>query len=387
MPSDSTSLAAETALEPAVPPVRSLAAAKLVLQEAASGFMENAALRLAAAISYTTVFSLSPLLVITVAVVGLVLGNKDYFVQQQIVAQMSALMGEAGGELARSLIDNGRLNAGGSIWATVVSLLVMLFSSTALFVQVQDALNTVWGLKPKPGGGVVRALLRARFLSFGMVLTVAFLLLVSLLVSVVISAFVGVLPQMGAASELLMRLVNFAVSLAIITLLFAMIFRFLPDARIEWRDVWTGAFLTALLFNVGKLGIGMYLGHSSPGSTFGAAGSVVVLLLWVYYSAVILLFGAEITQAYATSYGSGVNPDRHAVRVVTQEIVVDAEEARRATVENKQALAAQTASALPPVSKPPPSLVRRLAPLAGLFVLGRLSRRNRRPKITIRTGR
>lgn len=360
----------------------------VVLREAASGFLENNALRLASAISYTTVFSLSPLLVITVAVVGLVLGNRDALVQQQIVAEMTNLMGEGGGDLAQSLMENGRVNAEGSLWATALGLLVMLFSSTALFVQVQDALNTVWGLKPKPGNGVVKALLRVRFLSFGMVLTVAFLLLVSMLVSVLISSVVGVLPQLGVASEVLMRLVNFTVSLAIITLLFALVFRFLPDAHIEWRDVWTGAFVTALLFNVGKLGMGLYLGHSSTASAFGAAGSVVVLLLWVYYSAVILLFGAEITQAYATSYGSGVNPDRYAVRVVTQDIVVDAEEARRATVVGKQALAAKTTSALPPVAKPkpPPPLARRLALLAGMFVLGRFTRR-RRPTVTVRTGR
>lgn len=367
-------------------------AALALFKEAASGFMENSALRLAAAISYTTVFSLSPLLVITVAVVGLVLGNKDQYVQQQIVAQMTSLMGESGGDLTRTLMENGRVNAGGSLWATALGVLVLLFSSTALFIQVQDALNTVWSLKPKPQGGAVKALLRARFLSFGMVLTVAFLLLVSLLVSVAISGMVAVLPEMGGLSELVLQGINFAVSVVFITLLFALIFRYLPDAEVTWRDVWVGALCTALLFNVGKLLIGLYLGHSSTASTFGAAGSVAVLLLWVYYSSVILLFGAEVTQAYAAHHGAGVVPSRQAVRVVTTEVELDAAAARRATTEEKKALACAPgggATASAPCAPAPrkPALAPRLAALGGLFLLGRLTKRSRRPKITIRTGR
>ena len=366
-------------------------AALALFKEAASGFMENSALRLAAAISYTTVFSLSPLLVITVAVVGLVLGNKDYYVQQEIVAQVTKLMGESGGDLTRTLIENGRVNAGGSLWATALGVLVLLFSSTALFVQVQDALNTVWSLKPKPTGGAVKALLRARFLSFGMVLTVAFLLLVSLLVSVAISGMVALLPEMGGLSELVMQLINFAVSVVFITLLFALIFRYLPDAEVAWRDVWVGAVSTSVLFNVGKLLIGLYLGHSSTASTFGAAGSVAVLLLWVYYSSVILLFGAELTQAYAAHHGQGVVPSEQAVRVVTKEVELDAAAARRATTEQKKALACApdggsgTGTPCAP-AKRQPAFAPRLAFLGGLFLLGRLSKRSR-PKVTIRTGR
>ena len=265
---------------------------------------------------------------------------------------------------------------------------LLIFSSTALFVQVQDALNTIWGLKAKPKGNAVTALVKARALSFGMVLMVAFLLLVSLLVSVFISVLVNALPQMGGGSEVLLQAVNFAVSGVMIALTFALLFRFLPDAEIQWRDVWIGAIVTAILFNVGKVLIGLYLGHSSTASTFGAAGSVAVLLLWVYYSAVLLLFGAEITQAYATHFGSGVQPSKAAVRVVTQEVEVDPAQAQFATTADEKTLAQSTARGLEHVAPAKkPSLARSVAPLAGLFLLGRLTKRSRRPKVTIRTGR
>jgi membrane protein len=282
-----------------------------LFRETVSEFGEDKATRLAAALSYFTVFSIAPLLIIIIAIAGAVLGEAD--VQRQLQTQISGMLGEeAAGEI-ETLIQNVR-KPSESIPATAISLVTLLFGAIGVFAQLQDALNTVWGVTPAPNAGIM-SMIRQRILSFGMVLVVGFLLLVSLVVNALLAGLeqfmIGLLPGM----EVLLHILNLVISFGIITLLFAMIYKFLPDVDIEWRDVWIGAAFTALLFTIGKFAIGMYLGRSGVASAYGAAGSLVVILLWVFYSAQILLFGAEFTQVYARRYGSKIAPSQWAVPV------------------------------------------------------------------------
>jgi membrane protein len=198
------------------------------------------------------------------------------------------------------------------ILATIIGLVTLLLGAAGLFGQLQDALDTIWEVAPKPGQGIL-AIIRQRFISFTMVLGIGFLLLVSLVISAGVSALGSFISTRVAPPEFLLQIVNFVISLGITTLLFAVIYKVLPDVEIDWRDVWMGAAFTALLFNVGKLLIGLYLGNSTIGSAYGAAGSFVVLLIWIFYSAQILLFGAEFTQVYARRYGSRIQPSKNAV--------------------------------------------------------------------------
>ncbi len=273
---------------------------------------DDNASRLGAALAYYTVFSLAPLLLIVIAVAGFVWGGQSGGAQAQVVAEMRALLGPDGAALVESMLDNMSRPGSGSVLATVVGVAVLVFGATTVFAQLQGALNTIWDVKPSPESGYW-PLVTSRLLSFGMILTIGFLLLVSLVISAVISAMEGQLTQLIPGAQWLVRAANLLVSLGIVTLLFAMIYRYLPDVEIAWRDVWTGAFITAVLFTLGKWALGTYLANSSVGPTYGAAGSLVVLLLWVYYSAQTVFFGADLTQVYIHRYGAQVRPAAHAV--------------------------------------------------------------------------
>jgi len=205
-----------------------------------------------------------------------------------------------------------------SVVATVVGIAVALFGASGVFGQLQDALNIIWGVKPKPGKSLV-SFLRARFLSFAMVAGVCFLLLVSLTASAVITAVGGYLERLLPGGNLLAWTTHLMLDISIVTLLFAMIFKFLPDARLSWRDVRLGAALTTGLFLLGKYALGLYLGSGAPGSAYGAAGSLITMLIWIYYAAQIVLFGAEFTRVYAQERGRGIRPAKHAVRVDRKE--------------------------------------------------------------------
>ena len=254
-----------------------------------------------AAISYYTIFSLAPLLVIVIAIAGAVFGREA--VTGAIVAQLGGLIGEQGAGLIQNVVTSATLSGDG-LWAGLISGAVLIMGATSVFAELQSALDRVWHVPPseKPKG--VWSVVKARILSFGLVLGIGFLLIVSLAVSAGIAAFskftAGVLP----AYELLLQVVNTAVSLGIFTLLFAMIFKLMPSTPIAWRDVWVGAGTTAVLFEIGKVLIGLYLGKSSTAHAFAAAGSLVVLLAWVYYAAQIFLLGAEFTKAFADDHGS-----------------------------------------------------------------------------------
>jgi membrane protein len=283
-----------------------------LVRETFREWQEDNASRLAAALAYFTLFSLAPLLVIVIRIAGLVFSTEA--VEAQVMGQVNNLVGDNAastiGDMIRATQDTDS-----GLLPSLIGLLVLVFGATGVFVQLEDSLNTIWNVKPKPQSGLLN-IIRSRVLSFTVVLGTGFLLLVSLVVSALlagVTAFVGgilALPAMGV----LIFILNTALSLTVITLLFAVIYKFLPAAQIAWRDVGVGAFVTALLFSIGQFAIGAYLGRSEIASAYGAAGSLVVILIWVFYSAQIFLFGAEFTQVYARKFGSKIQPGEGAVR-------------------------------------------------------------------------
>lgn len=282
-----------------------------LLKNTYQSWSEDKASRLAAALAYYTIFSIAPLLVIAIAIAGLVFGHEA--ARGQITEQIRGVMGPTSAAAVQDMLANAQTPASGII-ATIIGVVTLLFGAAGVFGQLQDALNTIWGVEPKPGRGIL-ATVKERFLSFAMVLGVGFLLLVSLLVSAGISALTKFVGHAIPGVPWLWEAVNNIVSFGVFGLLFAMIFKILPDAKVQWRDVWIGALMTSLLFILGKFAIGLYLGRSSVASSYGAAGSLVVLLLWIYYSAQILFFGAEFTQVYATASGTEIEPAEGAIAV------------------------------------------------------------------------
>jgi membrane protein len=277
-------------------------------------WLEDNVSRFAAALAYYTAFSIAPLLVIAIAVAGAVFGAEA--ARNEVARQLRDLLGPAAAEAVQLAVQNAAVRQTHGVVATVIGIVLLAWAATNVFMALQDSLNTIWGVKPRPDLGFWYTV-RIRFLSFAMVLGIAFLLLVSLVLSAAVSALSEAIRG-SAGEEALWQAVNLIVSALVFTAVFAMMFRFLPDVRIRWTDVWVGAALTAVLFSVGKSLIGLYLGHSSVASVYGAAGSFVVLLIWVYYSAQILFFGAEFTQVYASRFGHRIVPDAHAVPL-TQE--------------------------------------------------------------------
>lgn len=275
-----------------------------IIKSAAIGWVNHGAMEMAAAISYYAAFSLAPLLVIAVAIAGLVVDSAR--AREQVVSQFSEMMGEEGGKLVATMLDNASKPKQGTI-AAIIGIVVLVVGASGAFSQLKEALNRTWEVRELPSRGVWR-FLRTRVFSFAMVMVIAFLLLVSLAVSAVLTGLSGwasgALPGWAA----LLQVADVAVSFAFITVLVAVIYRFLPDARIGWRELWIGAPLTALLFTIGKYLIGLYLGQGSPASIYGAAGSLAIILLWVYYSSLIFLFGAEVTRAHAQHLGKPMAP-------------------------------------------------------------------------------
>jgi membrane protein len=265
--------------------------------------------RLGAALAYYTVFSLSPLLIIVIAFAGLVFGREA--AQGEIVAQLQGLIGEGSAKAIQAMIESAHKPTSGMV-ATVVGVLTLLIGATGVFTELHDALNTIWEVKPKPGLGLM-GLIRDRFLSFAMVLGIGFLLLVSLAISAGLAALGKLMDGMVSTPIYVGQIVNLLVAFVVVMLLFAMIYRILPDIEIAWSDVWIGAAFTSVLFTIGKVLIGFYLGRSSVASAYGAASSLAIILIWVYYSAQIFLFGAEFTQVYAKNYGSQSVGSQHAL--------------------------------------------------------------------------
>ena len=323
-----------------------------LLRETYNEWSEDRAPRLAAALAYYTVFALAPLLIIVIAIAGLFFGEAQ--VRDSILNQVGGLIGQNGREAIDAMVQGARKPTTGVI-ATVIGVITLLFAAGGLFGQLQDALNTIWEVQPKPGRGIWGTI-QARFLSFAMVLGVGFLLLVSLMISATLSAVGSFVAGDAYSTTVLWQVVNFVVSFVVTTLLFAMIYKILPDAKVAWRDVGVGAIATAALFSLGRFAISMYLGRAAPESTYGATGSLVALLLWVYYSAQILFLGAEFTQVYAKAYGSKIQPADDAVPVT--------EEARANQGMPRKAVVAATA-AIADGNIPQPA-ARRITPAASL---------------------
>jgi membrane protein len=293
-----------------------LKGALALLKSSGADFIEDDCPTQAAALSYYTIFSLPPLLMVLLLILGALVNPQD--IRGQLEVQIGTLMGPSATEQIRTILAQLH-QPGGNALATVLSIGGLVLGATGAFGQLQAALNRAWEVAPDPRAGL-KAFLVKRLFSFGMILSVAFLLLVSLVLSAALSAFGGALGRMlpDGLSATVLQVVNLGVSFVVITALFATIFKVLPDARVAWRDVWVGATVTALLFVVGKFLIGFYLGRSNPGQAFGAAGSLAVLFVWVYYSSMIVLFGAEFTQAWVERNGNSIAPERGAVRVVEE---------------------------------------------------------------------
>jgi len=275
-----------------------------LMKDAASDWSRDRAPRLGAALAYYTVFSLVPFLVVVIAVIGLVFG--EVAAQSAILSQIAELVGEQTAAAIKDMIQRANQPSTG-LFATAVAVATLLIGASGVFGQLQDALNTVWGVEPKEGRGVW-GFIKDRFLSFVAVLGTGFLLLVSLILSSALAAFGKWFGGLLTLPEAVLQLMNFAFSFLVVTGLFALIFKVLPDAKVAWRDVWIGAALTSALFTIGKFALGVYLGKSNVASAYGATGSLVLVLLWVYYSAQILLYGAEFTQVYANRVGERIVP-------------------------------------------------------------------------------
>jgi membrane protein len=281
-----------------------------ILKRTYQDWQEDNASRLSAALAYYTVFSLAPLLAIVIAITGLIWETEA--IRMQILSQVQDLIGPEGADFVATLIAAKGSPAEG-IAALLLGIITLLFGALGVFNELHTSLNLIWNIKVEKTKGFlasIKKLLMDRFLSFAMVLVIGFLLLVSLVVTAALSATQETIGDVFPLSELVWQIVNLALSIGVITILFALMFKFLPDAEIAWHDAWIGALITSLLFSIGKAAIGIYLGNSAVGSTFGAAGSLVLLLLWIYYSAQILFFGAEFTQVYANRFGSKIAPAR-----------------------------------------------------------------------------
>ena len=289
-----------------------------LLKETASKWGEDKCPTLGAALAYYTVFSLAPLMLVLLAVFGLIFGGSAN-AQDKITKQLGYFLDPSTVGVIKDIAANTSQQSKG-ILATVVGIVVALFGASGILGQLQDALNTIWSVKSKPGSGI-KGFLPTRFLSFSIVGGVCFLLLVSLTLSSMVHLFSDPLKKVLPGGDMIPLLLNLAWDLVVVTLRFALIFTYLPDAKIAWTDVWIGAGLTTLFFLVGKWALSIYLGSGSAGSAYGAASALITTFVWVYYSAQILLFGAEFTQIYATEYGSHVEPKEHAVKVEPKQVV------------------------------------------------------------------
>jgi membrane protein len=278
-----------------------------VLHGAFFEWNEDKVPRMAAAIAFYAVFSLTPIVVIAFKVAERSFGTEVAL--REILSQAAFLIGQDGAAAIETLIVNAQPRAATPL-ATGLGIAAMIFAATGVFTELKDSLNTIWEVQPKPGLGIVQMIVD-RFFAFAMVLVIWFLMLVSL----VTSALMTVAVRFASSYVVGIQFLESALSLALITLLFALIYRILPDVRVAWRDVWLGAFVTAGLFVIGKSLFGLYLGHSSLGSSYGAAGSLVIVILWVYYSCLILLFGAEMTQVQARLHHAPLEPTEKAVHV------------------------------------------------------------------------
>ncbi|RIJ37435.1 YihY/virulence factor BrkB family protein [Pontibacter oryzae] len=283
-------------------------------------FLDNKSLRLAAALAFNAIFSIPPILIILIKVASLFLGEEA--VSGELASTISKAIGPNAAEAIQGVIKNASM-AESSGWALWVGIGTTIFAATTFFSTLQESLNSVWNLKVKPTNGILQ-MAKVRMFSFGIILSIALLMLISFVISTGISVLSDFLSdQLPGIGVWVIKLIDFVVSVGLVTLLFGLIFKYLPDAHIRWQDTLIGALITALLFALGKFLISLYIGTSDPGSAYGAAGSIIVLLVWIYYSSMIVFYGAEFTQQYATKYGQRIHPKSHAVFVEEREVHKD----------------------------------------------------------------
>ncbi len=289
-----------------------------LLKQTFQEWLEDKAPQLGAALAYYTVFSLAPLILVLLAIVGVIFRDDAAGAWNKITQQMSYFLDPNALQVVQNIAEKAS-QPGKSTIATIIGVALALFGASGVFGQLQDALNTIWGVKAKPSRGIW-GFLRTRFLSFAMVAGICFLLLVSLAIEALLKGFSHYVQSVLPGGIVIALTVYLIFDFAVVVLLFAMIFKFLPDVKIQWRDVWIGAVMTAILFGLGKWLLGFYLGSGAASSAYGAASSLITLLLWVYYSSQILLFGAEFTQVHAARAGREFKPSEYAVRVETREV-------------------------------------------------------------------
>jgi membrane protein len=282
------------------------------------GFSDDKGMKLSASLAYYTIFSIGPLLLLLMSLASIFFGEDA--IQGKIFGQLKGLLGANAAGQVQEIIKNIQIS-GETNFALVISIITLVVGATTLFIEIQDSLNIIWKLKAKPKRGWV-AFLKNRLISSSLIVSLGFLLVVSLVVNGAIQAFMGILGRyFTSLTEVLLIVINFLVTFVVITVLFGIIFKFLPDAKIKWKHVRAGAIFTALLFMLGRYLIGLYIEFSATESTYGAAGSVIIILLWIYYSAVILYVGAEFTQVYTEAKGEHIEPAEYAVHVKQEEIV------------------------------------------------------------------
>jgi membrane protein len=286
-------------------------------KNSASEFMDNNSLRLAAALAFNAIFSIPPILIILIQIASFFLGDKA--VSGELADTIGKAVGQNAADAIEGIIKNASM-ANSKGWALWIGIGTTIFAATTFFSTLQESLNSIWNLKVKPTSGI-KQMAKVRAFSFGIILSIALLMLISFVISAAISVLSGYLKDMlPGISVWLIQAIDFVVSVALITMLFGLIFKYLPDAYIRWKDTLIGAFITSMLFVVGKFLISFYISTSNPGSAYGAAGSIIVLLIWIYYSSMIVFYGAEFTQQFARKYGKRVKPKEHAVFVEQREV-------------------------------------------------------------------
>ena len=329
-----------------------------LVKKSASAWVDDYAPSMGAALSYYTVFSLAPMLLIVIAVAGLVFGQDA--ARGALFEQLSGIMGADGAKAVEGILASASKPSEG-ILATVIGVVVLLLGATTVFGELQDALDRIWHAPAKAPGGGIWGLLRTRFLSFGMILGIAFLLMVSLVASTAVSALGKWWSPVFGGWEVLAQVVTFLFGLVVTTIGFALIYKFMPRVTVQWHDVWIGAAVTAVLFSLGRFLIGLYIGKSGVASGFGAAGSLVIVFVWVYYSAQIFLLGAEFTWVYATTIGSKKDEPKESPDAAKASSGPESKD----SVQTSVPLApAATANAIKPVGKPPTG-----AEVAGGFLI------------------
>jgi membrane protein len=303
-----------------------------VLKQTVKNFFQDDSFSYASSIAFYTIFSLPAILIISLSI-GATVYERD-IVQKELINQVGRLIGKESAADIEQILINAALDSTGT-FAKIVGIATLIFSATTVFISLQTSLNKIWGIKPKPRRGIVKYIID-RLLSLAMVISIGFLLLVSLVIDTTLMIVQNGLSRVLAGWTLyVINAFNVVISLALITLIFAMMFKVLPDAKIRWRDVWVGSLITTALFTMGKYLIGFYLGNSAVNSAYGAAGSLVIILIWVYYSTVIFLFGAELTSVYAEKTGSEIKPYHHAVKVQMIEVENDEEKGKTVVSDQK----------------------------------------------------